>query len=184
MKIVDDAGNECPHGEMGELVSRPITGEKATVEYFKNEEASAKKTEGGWLRSGDICHQDEEGWFFFDYRKGGGIRHNGDFVNPGFVEKVIGEHDQVTDVFVYGIPPASGAPGEKDVVAAIVLTDGSNFDPASIYAKCRKELEANSIPSYLQVVKEIPKTASEKPQERFLLERFAPDGEGIYAQKG
>lgn len=184
MKIVDDAGNECPHGEMGELVSRPITGEKATVEYFKNEEASAKKTEGGWLRSGDICHQDAEGWFFFDYRKGGGIRHNGDFVNPGFVEKVIGEHDQVTDTFVYGVPPISGAPGEKDVVAAIVLTDGADFDPASIYAKCRKELEANSIPSYLQVVKEIPKTASEKPQERFLLERFAPDGEGIYPRKG
>jgi crotonobetaine/carnitine-CoA ligase len=182
MKIVNESGEVCAPGVPGELISRPATGEKADVEYFKNDEASAKKTQGGWLRSGDICHRDEDGWFFFDHRKGGGIRHNGDFVNTGFVEKVIGEHDQVTDVFVYGVVAASGVPGEKDVVAAIVKTDRENFDPASVFARCQVDLEPNFIPSYLQVVKEIPKTASEKPQERFLLERFAPDGEGIYAR--
>ncbi|RMD84428.1 MAG: ATP-dependent acyl-CoA ligase, partial [Candidatus Dadabacteria bacterium] len=119
MKIVDENGNECPPGVIGEIVSRPVGG-RAEVEYFGNEEASRKKTEGGWLHSGDMGHRDEEGWFYFDYRKGGGIRHNGDFILPSYVEKVIAEHPIVTDVFVYGVPAASGAPGEKDVVAAVV----------------------------------------------------------------
>ncbi|CAG0969532.1 fatty-acyl-CoA synthase [Myxococcaceae bacterium] len=180
MKIVDEDGSECPPGVVGELISRPTTGERAQVEYFKNEEASRKKTEGGWLRSGDICHRDAGGWFYFDFRKGGGIRHNGDFVNPGFVEKVIAEHPQVDDVFVYGVPAASGAPGESDVVAAVVPIDAKAFDATSVFEACRKGLEPNFVPSFLQVVDEIPKTASEKPQERFLRERFAPDAPGVH----
>jgi carnitine-CoA ligase len=179
IKIVDEAGNECPPNVPGELISRPASA-SAQVEYFGNKEASASKTKGGWLWSGDVCHKDEDGWLFFDYRKGGGIRHNGDFVNPGFVEKAIAEHPQVSDVFVYGVPAASGAPGEKDVVAAIVPTNRAAFDAASVFAQCRRELEPNFVPSYLQVVSEIPKTASEKPQERFLIERFAPDAEDVF----
>ena len=180
MKIVDELDNECPPGVIGELISRPVTGESVEVEYFKNEEASKDKTRGGWLRSGDMCHRDEDGWYYFDFRKGGGIRHNGDFVNPGFVEKVIAEHPQVNDVFVYGVPAASGAPGEKDVVAAVVPVDAAVFEPASVFAACVKGLESNFVPSYLQVVGEIPKTASEKPQERFLVDRFAPDAPGVF----
>jgi crotonobetaine/carnitine-CoA ligase len=180
MKVVDEEGNECPAGGVGELVSRPVGGEEARVEYFRNEEASRTKTRGGWLRSGDMCHRDAEGWFYFDYRKGGAIRHNGDFVNAGFVEKVVAEHPQISDVFVYGVPAASGAPGEKDVVAAVVPVDPASFDAASVFRACERGLEANFVPSYLQVVPEIPKTASEKPQERFLLDRFAPDGDGVF----
>ena len=180
MKVVDDHGNECPPGVIGELISRPTTGERAEVEYFKNEEASKKKTHGGWLRSGDMCHCDADGWWYFDFRKGGGIRHNGDFVNPGFVEKVIAEHPQVDDVFVYGVPASSGAPGEKDVVAAVVPVDARSFDPASVFVTCAKGLEPNFVPSYIQVVDEIPKTASEKPQERFLMDQFAPNAKGVH----
>jgi len=183
MKIVDEDGNECPPGVTGEIVSRPATGEPAEVEYFGDKKASEAKTRGGWLRSGDMGHTDENGWFFFDYRKGGSIRHNGDFVNAGFVEKVIAEHPAVSDVFVYGVPAASGAPGEKDVVAAIVPEPGVRFSASSVFDLCRRGLESNFVPSYLQVVDEIPKTASEKPQERFLLERFAPDGRGIFTEK-
>jgi crotonobetaine/carnitine-CoA ligase len=144
MKIVDEQGNECPPGAIGELISRPTTGEPVEVEYFKNPEASEKKTRGGWLRSGDMCHP------------------------------------QVNDVFVYGVPAASGAPGERDVVAAVVPVDPRTFDPKSVFATCVEGLEGNFVPSYLQVVDEIPKTASEKPQERFLMDRFAPDGSGIH----
>ena len=176
-KILDEQGNELPHGEMGELTGRPLEGE-VKVEYFENEEASEKKTAGGWVHTGDVCHRDDDGWFYFDYRKGGGIRHNGDFVNPGFVEQVLAEHPDIDDVFVYGVPAASGAPGEQDVVAAIEVT--TNFTPESAFELCRKNLEGNFIPSYLQVVDKIPKTASEKPQTRFLLDQFTVDGEGIY----
>lgn len=178
-KIVNEDGNEVPHGETGELIGRPLEGE-VKVEYFKNEEASKKKTAGGWVRTGDVCHRDKEGWFYFDYRKGGGIRLNGDFINPSFVEKALAEHPSIVDVFVYGVPAASGAPGEKDVVAAIVTTE--DFTAQSVFELCKKELEANFIPRYLQVVDEIAKTASEKPQERFMLDQFSVDGEGVYTR--
>ncbi len=179
MKIVDEAGDECPPGAPGELISRPVTGEAAVVTYFNNPAASDLKTVGGWLRSGDICHRDAEGWLFFDYRKGGGIRRNGDFINPGFVEAALAESPQVTDVYVYGLPMANAAPGEKEVVAAIVV-DRTRFDPSAIFADCRRKLEANFIPSFLQVLGEIPKTASEKPQDRFLIEALKASAAEVY----
>jgi crotonobetaine/carnitine-CoA ligase len=174
MLVLDEDDQECPAGVVGEICSRPAGGD-AEVQYHDNAEASEAKTRGGWLRSGDMGHTDADGWFFFDYRKGGGIRHNGDFVNPGFVEKVLAEHPHVSDVFVYGVEAASGAPGEKDVVAAIVVTDGVELDAESVFGHCREGLESNFVPSYLHVVEEIPKTASEKPQERFLLDAFPAD---------
>jgi crotonobetaine/carnitine-CoA ligase len=159
-----------------------MDGSSPSVEYYDNPEASEKKTRGGWLRSGDIGHADEEGWLYFDYRKGGGIRHNGDFVNISFVEKAIAELPSVTDVFIYGVEAASGSPGEKDVVAAIVPTDSATFSPGGVFVECRRLLESNFVPSYLQVVDEIPKTASEKPQERFLLAQFAIDAANVHTE--
>ncbi|MBT4521533.1 MAG: AMP-binding protein, partial [Halieaceae bacterium] len=182
MRVVDDNDQPCAPGVQGELVCRPEGGVAPRVEYYANDKASDAKTRGGWLRSGDICHADDEGWLFFDYRRGGGIRHNGDFVNPGFVEGVVAECEEVSDVFVYGVPAASGSPGEKDVVAAIVVAEPVSFDPAAVFARCRSGLEPNFVPTYLQVVAEIPKTASEKPQERFLLDVFTADGEGVYIE--
>ena len=183
MRILDEAGEECAPGVIGEICCRPADGSAATVEYHGNSEASRQKIVGGWNRSGDMGHRDEDGWLYFDYRAGGGIRHNGDFVNPSFVEKVIAEDPQVADVFVYGVAAASGAPGEKDVVAAIVLREPGSFDPEALFAHCREGLEGNFVPSHLQVVEEIPKTASEKPQERFLRDRFAPRAPGVYGRE-
>ena len=172
MYILDENDKPCPPGVQGELCSRPAGGGTPSVEYHGNPKASEEKTRGGWLRSGDIGHTDDDGWMFFDYRKGGGIRRSGDFINPGFVEKVVAEHPAVLDVFVYGVEARSGAPGEKDVVAAVVCVPGETIDPVSVRDFCRAGLEANFVPTYLQIVDEIPKTASEKPQERFLRERF------------
>ena len=182
MKILDDDDRECAPGVMGEICSRPLDGTAPEVEYHDDPEASAAKTRGGWLRSGDMGHTDTDGWFFFDHRKGGGIRHNGDFVNAGFVEKVVAEHPSVTDVFAYGVPAASGAPGEKDVVVAIVPVDNTSFDPDAVFAACRQGLESNFVPTYLEVVEEIPKTVSEKPLERFLLDRFDPSSPSVYTE--
>ena len=182
MKILDEAGDECASGVVGEICCRPAGGGEAEVEYYGDPQASSKKIRRGWNRSGDMGHADEEGWLFFDYRAGGGIRHNGDFVNASFVEKAIAECPEVEDVFVYGVPAASGAPGEKDVVAAVVLCAGVDGAPRRIFAACRERLEANFVPSHLQIVSEIPKTASEKPQERFLLERFDPGSPDVHAQ--
>jgi crotonobetaine/carnitine-CoA ligase len=181
-RIVDENDNECAPGEPGEIIFRNIDGTCPVVSYFKNPEASAKKTADGWLRMGDIGYRDAEGCFYFLYRKGGGIRHNGDFISPAFVEKELAEHPAIDDVFVYGVPSANGVPGEKDVVAAIVATDPKRFDPRAIFAACREHLESNFVPGYLHVVPEIPKTASEKPQERFLLEAFDPAAGNVYTE--
>ncbi len=180
MKILDDEGSECAPGVVGEICCRPEQGD-ASVEYFGNPEASGKKIKAGWNRSGDMGHMDEDGWLFFDYRRGGGIRHNGDFINPAYIEKALAENPQVDDVFVYGIAAVSGAPGEKDVVAAVVVSDHEAFDAADLFASCREKLEPNFVPSYLQLVTEIPKTASEKPQERFLREAFSAASENVFS---
>ncbi len=182
MKVLDEAGDECPPGVVGEICCRPADGGKAEVEYYGDSVASQKKIRRGWNRSGDMGHTDDEGWLFFDYRAGGGIRHNGDFVNASFVERAIAECSEVEDVFVYGVPAASGAPGEKDVVAAVVLSSEIAAATQAIFSSCRERLEANFVPSYLQVVDEIPKTASEKPQERFLLEQFAPNASNVHRE--
>jgi crotonobetaine/carnitine-CoA ligase len=182
MKILDEHGAECPPGVVGEICTRPAGQSAPAVDYHGNPEAGRAKVRGGWNRSGDMGHRNEDGWLFFDYRKGGGIRHNGDFVNPSFVEKAIAEHPSVNDVFVYGVPAASGAPGEKDVVAAVVLDPGAPWDPASIFAICREKLEPNFVPGWLQLVDEIPKTASEKPQERLLAAAFDPNAPTVHAE--
>ena len=178
MKLVDEDGNECPPGAVGEIVSRPAGG-AASVEYLGNEEASRKKTAGGWLRSGDMGHRDAEGWLFFDYRKGGGIRHNGDFINPGFVEKVIAEHPSVSDVFVYGVPAASGSPGEKDAVAAIVPVPGVRFDPADVFAvsaQSRSE-PCPAICKWLTTSEDGLRSAGTLPART-----LAPDAPGVFTE--
>lgn len=81
-KVVDEAGAEVPRGEPGEIWFRPADGSPALVEYFDEPEAARLKTEGGWLHTGDIVRMDADGWVFFEHRKGGGLRRNGDFIDP------------------------------------------------------------------------------------------------------
>ncbi|MGW8323251.1 MAG: AMP-binding protein, partial [Thermodesulfobacteriota bacterium] len=86
----------------------------------------------------------------------------------------------VTDVCVYGIPAASGAPGEVDLVAAVVAAAGCTIVPKSVFQQFLEGLERNSVPSYLQVVDAIPKTISEKNLDRVLREDFRKDGENVF----
>lgn len=181
MKILDDQGQECAPGVVGEICCRPGDGSSASVEYFNNPDASRKKIVGGWNRSGDMGHRDAEGWLYYDFRQGGGIRRNGDFIDPGTVEHVIAEDAEVDDVHVYGIAAASGAIGERDLVAAVVPRTAAGFDARALLERLRGQLEANSVPSFVQVLAEIPKTASEKPQARYLLADFQKGGAHIVA---
>lgn len=182
-RIVDDDDRDVPRGVPGELLFRPADGSPYVVEYFHNPEASQKKCAGGWLHMGDVVVEDADGWLFFQYRKGSGIRRNGDFINTAFIEKVIAEQPDVDDVYVYGIPAANGAPGEKDVVAAVVPKNPATFQPQKLFEACRRQLEANAVPSYLQVLPQIPKTASEKPQDRFLVEALQADPASVHRER-
>jgi crotonobetaine/carnitine-CoA ligase len=171
--ILDEDGNPMPAGEPGEICFREADGSCPQLTYFENPEATEKKLAGGWLHMGDIGHLDEDGWLFFHYRMGGGIRKHGDFINPAFVEKALSQIDSVSDVYVYGLAVTEGmAPGEKEIIGAVVPADRSTFDVRAVFAICREKLDRNSVPDFIQVIDEIPKTASEKPQERFLVEAF------------
>ncbi|MBE0480723.1 MAG: AMP-binding protein [Dehalococcoidia bacterium] len=176
MKVVDENDSEVSPGTTGELICRLLRGD-TKVDYLGKPEESKEKTRGGWLRTGDMVHKDKNGWYFFDYRKGTELRRAGDFVQPEYVETVIGKHPDVSEVCVYGIKAASGAPGESDIVAALEPFQGKTIDPASVYALCKKDLEANYIPSYLHIVDVLPKTLTEKPLARQLREMFER-GEG------
>lgn len=179
MKIVRDDDSECAPGEIGELVVAQKQG-KVEVEYLGKKKASEEKTRGGVLRTGDMCHKDENGWLFFDFRKGGGLRRQGDFILPEYVEKAIADLGYVSDVCVYGIPAESGAPGESDIVAAVVPAPGVNLDVKVIAKELGKILEKSYIPQYLQVVDEIPKTASEKNLDRVLRDEFSKDADNVF----
>lgn len=187
-RIVDEQGKDVvqdANGErVGEILFRAKDGTPFKVEYHGNPEASAKKCAGGWLRMGDVVREDQDGWLFFLFRQGSGIRRNGDFINAAFIEKVIAEVPEVDDVYVYGIPAANGVPGEKDVVAAVVpkSVDLSSFAVQDLYRTCRAKLESNFVPSFIQVLAQIPKTASEKPQDRFLIEALETNPSAVFQE--
>lgn len=187
-RIVDEQGQDVPAdaaGErIGELLFRAKDGSPFKVEYHGNPEASARKCAGGWLHMGDVVREDRDGWLYFMFRQGGGIRRNGDFIDPAFIEKVMAEVPEVDDVYVYGIPAANGVPGEKDVVAAVVLkaVDPASFDVQGLFRVCRRKLESNFVPGCIQLLPQIPKTASEKPQDRFLLELLNSDPASVHRE--
>ena len=162
--IMDPSGAACPPGVAGELCFRPETGDVARITYFRNEDASREKTQTGWFRTGDIAHRDENGWFYFHHRAGGGVRRNGDFVNTSLVETILAKSPLVEDVFVYGVETNTNIAGEKTLVAAIVFSADDRVDELRTW--CASHLQKNEIPEIWQPLKVIPKTISEKPVER------------------
>ena len=181
-RVVDENDNDCLPGVKGELISRMRLGE-TKVEYFGKPDASSQKTQGGWLRSGDMCHMDENGWLYFDFRKGEGLRHQGDFISVDMLEKVIGEIEDISDVYIYGVPAASGAPGESDLVAAVSPIHEKTIDPQKIFKNCRDRLPSHFVPTYVQLLSEIPKTPSEKPKAHLLKSTFSTSMTNVFTEK-
>jgi crotonobetaine/carnitine-CoA ligase len=174
--ILDEDGNPLPPNTEGEICFRRHDGQPVTVDYYKNPGASSDKVRGGWLHMGDLGHMDENGWFYFHYRVGGGVRRNGDFVNTALVESVIAQSPLIDDVFVYGVATAKNVAGEKTLVAAIVPSDPAHFDQAALLEYCRANLEKNDVPEIVQILAEIPKTISEKPIEKACIELLTQAG--------
>lgn len=182
MDVVGEDDRPLPPGRIGELVTRPAGG-TARLEYYRNPEASARKVRGGRLHTGDMCWKDEEGWLFFAHRREeGGIRRLGEFVPADVIARVLAEDPDVLDVHVYGVPARTRAPGESDVVAAVVARDPARAAAAALFARCRARLERAHWPDYLQVLAELPKTATEKVQTRTLVASFDPSSPDVHAR--
>ncbi|RZN10350.1 hypothetical protein CWO91_13595 [Bradyrhizobium genosp. SA-3] len=182
-EILDEAMQTVPAGELGEICFRNADGTVSPVNYFGAKEASEQKTRGGWFHSGDMGWKDEAGWLYFSHRAGYSIRRNGDFIDPRAIETVLATMLDVDDVYVYGVATATNAPGEKEVIAAVVSRRGLG-DTARIFSECNERLGKSSVPGFLQIVSEIPKTASEKPLDRHLVEMIAKGDCTVFDRNG
>lgn len=172
-RIVDDAGHDVAPGARGQLLIRSSDGTPFQVSYVDDPEASEAKCRGGWLWTGDVVHADADGWLFFDFRMGHGIRRNGDFIDAAAIEKALAETALVDDVFVFGVPAASRVPGESDVVAAVVFKPGTPVRREPAVAALHAALTRPVVLQQVLPLDAIPKTASEKPLARVLCQILA-----------
>ena len=179
MTIFGEDDRPLPPGEVGEIVVRSL-GRPLTVRYWGDDSASERKTAGGWLRTGDMGWQDEEGWLFFAHRRSdGGMRRMGEFVDPARLTRLLAEDEAVLDVYVYGVPAASGAPGERDIVAAVVPSTPDDLDPAALHARIGAQDHAVR-PDVIHVLDALPKTDTEKVVERRLEELYVQRPDQLY----
>jgi crotonobetaine/carnitine-CoA ligase len=158
VKVVDEQDREIPPGAVGELIYRPATGSGLT-EYYKNPEATAEKTRGGWMRSGDLAYQDDDGYFFFVDRKNDFMRRRGENISSFEVEKIINGHPQVLESAAYAVPSALG---EDEVMVAVVLQPGAELDPLDLMQYCEAHMAYFMIPRYIRIVDAFPKTGTER----------------------
>ena len=164
-KIVDDAGNAVPTGEVGELICRsPLMFQG----YWNREEATLEVLRDGWYYSGDLGYFDEDGYLFIVDRKKNLIISGGQNIYPREIEEVLYQHPAVAEAAVVG--EADAYWGEA-VVAWLVAAPGQTIDPLAMKAYCAGHLARYKIPKTFHVVREIPKNATGKIMHRDLRER-------------
>jgi long-chain acyl-CoA synthetase len=162
VKIFDENDRELPRGEWGEIVMR---GPGVMKEYWGKPEDTAQALRSGWLHSGDIGRMDEEGYVFIVDRVKDMINVSGFKVWPAEVENYLYQIPQIREVAVYGMPDE--LKGES-VCAAVVLKDGAQLRPEDVIDWCKEKLAAYKTPARVDIVKELPKSATGKILKRML----------------
>jgi len=101
VKIVDDRLNPVAKGQPGELI---VKGPGVMKEYYKNPEATRETLVDGWLLTGDVARQDEDGFIWLVDRKKDVIITGGENIYPVEIEDFLQAHPQIHDVAVIGLP--------------------------------------------------------------------------------
>ena len=101
IKIVDDRLNPVAKGQPGELI---VKGPGVMKEYYKNPEATRETLVDGWLLTGDVARQDEDGFIWLVDRKKDVIITGGENIYPVEIEDFLQAHPQIHDVAVIGLP--------------------------------------------------------------------------------
>ena len=101
VKIVDEKGSTVKQGEVGELC---LKGDGVMVCYYNDEKATAEALKDGWLYTGDMAMQDEDGFIFLVDRKKDVIITGGENIYPVQIEDYLSAHPAVGDVAVIGLP--------------------------------------------------------------------------------
>jgi fatty-acyl-CoA synthase len=171
--LLDSDRNPVPQGEVGEVC---VSGPLLSGGYWKLPEATAETFKDGWLHTGDMAREDEDGFWFIVDRVKDMIVTGGFNVFPREVEDVVAEHPAVAQVCVVGAPDEKW--GEA-VTAVIVLRADAPGDEASI-ATMTAEIQAavkerkGSIqsPKQVVIVDALPLTGLGKPDKKSVRARF------------
>lgn len=172
--LLDDAGQPVPPGEPGEICVR---GPLVMKGYWKKPEQTAEALAGGWLHTGDIAREDENGFFTIVDRKKDMIVTGGFNVFPREVEDVLSTHPAVAAAAVIGVPDPKW--GEA-VRAVVVLRPDRSAGPAEELAALADELAAlvkerkgsHHAPKGVDFVDALPLTAVGKPDKKVLRARY------------
>ncbi len=152
-------------GEEGEIV---VKGPQVMKGYWNREEETANTIDPeGWLHTGDIAKQDEDGYFYIVDRKKDLIIASGYNIVPREVEEVLFMHPKVQEAAVAGVPdPRRG----ETVKAYIILKPGESSNTEEIRAFCKENLAPYKVPTLVEFRQELPKSQIGKVLRRILVE--------------
>ncbi|MEW5919643.1 MAG: benzoate-CoA ligase family protein [Bacillota bacterium] len=161
LKIVDDAGQEVPQGEIGTLL---VKGDSAAQQYWRKRERSRKTMQGEWVNTGDKYYIDKDGYYWCAGRTDDMLKVGGIWVSPVEVENCLNEHPAVLESAVVGYPD------EKELIkpkAYVVLREG--FDGSDNISEELKKwvldrLAKYKYPRWVEIVTALPKSATGKIQ--------------------
>ncbi|MCW2798659.1 MAG: acyl-CoA synthetase [Aeromicrobium sp.] len=171
--LLGEDGKSVPQGEPGEIC---VAGPLLAGGYWNKPEETAEAFRDGWLHTGDVAREDEDGFWYIVDRVKDMIVSGGFNVFPREVEDVIAEHPAVAQVGVIGTPHEKF--GEA-VTAVIVLRQDADSDDESI-TKLTHEIQASvkdrkgavQSPKQVIVVDSLPLTALGKPDKKALRAQF------------
>ena len=166
VSVVDSQGKEVVSGEVGEVV---IRGDNVTPGYLNLPEERQERLEGGWFRTGDLGHMDNDGYLFLHGRVKEIVNRGGEKVSPAEVDACLLRHEAVAEAACFAVPhPSLG----EDLAAAVVLHKGFDADETTLRTYLFDRLSHYKIPSRILVIDTIPKSSIGKVQRRQLANRL------------
>jgi long-chain acyl-CoA synthetase len=174
VKIVDlESGTrEMPQGEAGEVC---IKGPQVMSGYYKRPEETAQSLKDGWFYTGDIGYFDSEGYLTISDRKKDMIVASGVNVYPKEIDETLFEHPGILEACCIGVPD----PYRGETVKAFVVTKpGVTLTEEEVISFCKGKLAAYKVPTKVEFIGELPKSAIGKIMRRTLREMDSKKREG------
>ena len=148
MKVLDDDGNPCPPGEVGEIYMRPSPGSAPTYRYI----GVTAKSRDGWDSLGDLGYFDADGFLYLSDRRVDMFTVGGRNVYPAEIEGALSAHPDVLSCLVVGVPdPNSGDLGQVPY-ALVHAADDSALDAAGVQEFLRDRIAAYKVPHTLEFI--------------------------------
>ncbi|MGE0152031.1 MAG: AMP-binding protein [Reyranellaceae bacterium] len=168
ISIQDDDDNILPPDEPGEICVRNDDPAYGRRHYYKMPELNEQSRRNGWFHTGDRGYLDADGYLYFVDRKKDAIRRRGENISSWEVEQAILRHPAVAEVAVF---PVKSEMSEDEVMASVVCHAGQSLDPVELVRFCEKNMSYFMVPRFIDFPKDLPRTATEKVQKRFLREQ-------------